>query len=108
MLTGNLFKYWTYQLFAPGKVLKDKYAAFKSLLDHDKHAHDLMAELEDIYYQHQKRDFSAVRRLCTDLTNQVLVEVSKPTPAPVKKEHVFEIERDPFTDLITQVNVKEI
>jgi pyruvate,water dikinase len=71
MLTGNLFKYWTYQLFAPGKVLKDKYTAFKSLLDHDKHAHDLMAELEDIYYQHQKRDFSAVRRLCTDLTNQV-------------------------------------
>jgi len=71
MLTGNLFKYWTYQLFAPGKVLKDKYTAFKSLLDHDKHAHDLMAELEEIYYQHQKRDFSAVRRLCTDLTNQV-------------------------------------
>ena len=36
MLTGHLFKYWTYQLFAPGKVLRDKYAAFKSLLDHDK------------------------------------------------------------------------
>ena len=71
MLTGNLFKYWTYQLFAPGKVLKDKYTAFKSLLDHDKHAHDLMAELEDIYYHHQKRDFSAVRRLSTELTNQV-------------------------------------
>jgi len=71
MLYGNLFKYWTYQLFAPGKVLKDKYAAFKSLLYHDKRAHDLMAELEEIYYQRQKRDFCAVERLCADLTGHV-------------------------------------
>ena len=71
MLTGNLFKYWTYQLFAPGKVLKDKYAAFKSLLAHDKHAHELMAELEEIYYQSKKMDFSAVEKLCADLTGHV-------------------------------------
>ena len=71
MLTGNLFKYWTYQLFAPGKALKDKYAAFKSLLAHDKRAHELMAELEEIYYQSKKMDFSAVEILCTDLTRHV-------------------------------------
>ena len=71
MLTGNLFKYWTYQLFAPGKVLKDKYAAFKSLLAHDKRAHELMAELEEIYYQSKKMDFSAVEILCADLTIHV-------------------------------------
>ena len=71
MLTGNLFKYWTYQLFAPGKALKDKYTAFKSLLAHDKRAHDLMAELEEIYYQSKKVDFSVVEGLCTDLTEHV-------------------------------------
>ena len=71
MLFNNLFKYWTYQLLAPGKVLKEKYAAFKSLLDHDKRAHELMAELEEIYYQSQKRDFSAVQRLCADLSGRV-------------------------------------
>lgn len=71
MLNGNLFKYWTYQVFAPGKVLKDKYAAFKSLLSHDKRAHEIMAEIEEIYYQHQKKDFSAVQRLCTALTGEV-------------------------------------
>ena len=49
MLLGNLFKYWTYQLFSPEAVLKDKYAAFKSLLTHDKLSHELMAELEEIY-----------------------------------------------------------
>jgi len=71
MLTGNLFKYWTYQLFAPGKLLREKYAAFKSLLDHDKRAHDLMAQLEEIYYQRRKLDFSAVQKLCAGLTDQV-------------------------------------
>ncbi len=60
MMIVNLFRYWTYRLFSPGTVLKEKYAAFKSLLTHDKHSHELMAELEDIYYNHKKRDFSTI------------------------------------------------
>jgi len=71
MLMGNLFKYWADQLFSPGKVLKETYAAFKSLLAHDKRAHELMAELEEIYYQSKKMDFSAVEKLCADLTMHV-------------------------------------
>jgi pyruvate, water dikinase len=71
MMIGNLFKYWTYRLFSPGTVLKEKYAAFKSLLTHDKRSHELMAELEDIYYNQKKRDFSAIVRLCTDLSRHV-------------------------------------
>jgi len=45
----------------------------------------------------------------TDLTLQVLAKVNSPMDLPVSapKQHVFEIERDPFTDLITKVNVKE-
>jgi len=71
MLITNLFKYWTYQLFAPGTVLKEKYAAFKSLLTHDKRAHELMAELEEIYYHQRKMDFSAIESLCADLSRHV-------------------------------------
>ena len=40
----------------------------------------------------------------------IAVDVTHATDCPTieKKEHVFEIERDPFTDLILQVHVKEI
>lgn len=57
----NLFKYWTYQLFSPGTVLREKYHAFKSLLNHDRQAHDLMAELEEIYYSQTAVDFQVIR-----------------------------------------------
>jgi pyruvate,water dikinase len=56
----NLFKHWTYQVFAPGTVLREKYEAFKSLLRHDKRAHELMAELEEIYYDQTKVDFKVI------------------------------------------------
>lgn len=60
MLITNLFKHWTYQVFAPGTVLREKYEAFKSLLDHDKRAHELMAELEEIYHNRTKVDFKVI------------------------------------------------
>ena len=56
----KLFKYWTYQAFSPGTVLRDKYEAFKSLLRNDKRAHELMAELEEIYYDMIKVDFRVI------------------------------------------------
>lgn len=71
MLLGNLFKYWTYQVFAPGALLKEKYKAFKSLLAHDKRAHELIAELEEIYYHRHQRDFSTVINLSNGLSRQV-------------------------------------
>jgi len=60
MLINNLFRYWTYQLFAPETVLKEKYEAFKTLLAHDKAAHEHLAALEDLYYHHKRYDFQAV------------------------------------------------
>jgi hypothetical protein len=42
----------------------------------------------------------------TDLSNQILSSVNQPLAA--KRQHTFEIERDPFTDLILKVHVKEI
>jgi pyruvate,water dikinase len=56
----NLFKHWTYQVFSPGTVLRGKYEAFKSLLNADKKAHELMAELEEIYHHNTKVDFKVI------------------------------------------------
>ncbi len=60
MLIKNLFRYWTYQVFSPGTILREKYDSFKALLEYDKTAHDFMAILEDIYYTPKKCDFQAV------------------------------------------------
>ncbi|MBC2716566.1 MAG: hypothetical protein HF978_14780 [Desulfobacteraceae bacterium] len=60
MHLSNLFKYWTYQVFLPGTVLREKYEAFKSLLNADKKAHELMAELEEIYHHNTKVDFKVI------------------------------------------------
>ncbi len=56
----NLFRYWTYQIFSPDIVLKEKYESFKELLEYDKTAHEFMATLEDMYYSQKKYDFQAV------------------------------------------------
>ena len=60
MLLKSLFKYWTYQVFSPGAVLREKYEAFKLLLENDKYAHEVMAELEDIYHSQIKVDFKFI------------------------------------------------
>ena len=52
----NLFRHWTYQVFAPGTVLREKYEAFKRLLDHDRAAHEYLARLEDLYYNQRRVD----------------------------------------------------
>ena len=72
MLIKNLFRYWTYQVFSPSLVLKEKYECFKRLLKHDKAAHEFMAVLEDMYYSEKKYDFQAVVSTYNDLAHSVL------------------------------------
>lgn len=60
MLIENLFRHWTLQVFNPSALIKEKYVAFQSLLEKDKRAHELMAELEEIYYDQVPVDFNAV------------------------------------------------
>ena len=60
MLLKSLFKHWTYQVFSPGTVLREKYEAFKLLLENDKCAHEVMAELEEIYHNQIKVDFKCI------------------------------------------------
>ena len=60
MLIKNLFRHWTYQVFAPGTVLREKYEAFKRLLEHDRSAHEHLAVLEDLYYNRRRVDLEFV------------------------------------------------
>ena len=63
MLIKNLFRHWTYQVFSPATILREKYKSFKVLLEYDKAAHDFLATLEDIYYSEKKCDFQAVVKI---------------------------------------------
>ncbi len=47
-------------MFSPGTVLREKYEAFKDLLEYDKKAHEFMAELEEIFYNQKRCDFQTV------------------------------------------------
>ncbi len=60
MLLNTLFRYWTYRLFAPGVVLRQTYEAFRELLVHDSRCHELMADLEALYYQGIREDFCRI------------------------------------------------
>jgi pyruvate, water dikinase len=71
MLLRNTFKYWTRQLFAPDTLLQNKYTSFKSLLGHDKRAHELMAELEEIYYHQIAIDFKVIEDKYDDFSTHV-------------------------------------
>ena len=59
-MLSTLFKHWTYRVFTPGTVLRQTYDSFQNLLDFDNRCHDLMAELENYYYQGTKEDFSKI------------------------------------------------
>jgi pyruvate,water dikinase len=83
MLIKSLFKYWTDQVFAPGTVLREKYDAFKSLLESDKRAHELMAELEEIYHNHTRVDFTHIEARYEEFANcvsQIIDNLSKMSP----------------------------
>ncbi len=71
MSLNTLFKYWTYQVIAPGTLLREKYEAFKDLLHKDRKAHDCMAELEEIFYCRKLCDFSRVSYLATTMSDAI-------------------------------------
>ncbi|BCO08626.1 pyruvate phosphate dikinase PEP/pyruvate binding subunit [Desulfolithobacter dissulfuricans] len=71
MTVANLFKHWTYRIFAPGVVLRETYEAFKELLVHDSRCHELMAEFEILYYEGKREDFAAVRKRYDRFSHEV-------------------------------------
>jgi pyruvate, water dikinase len=71
MFVSNLFKHWTYKIFAPGLLVREKYEAFRNLLEYDKKSHELIAELERIYYEELKVDFAAIEHKVKQLFSSV-------------------------------------
>ncbi len=67
----TLFKYWTYQFFAPGVLAKRKYEAFKRILVFDRRAHVYMAQLEEIYYQQKEVDCFRIAEIYHQLSTAV-------------------------------------
>ena len=72
MLVNNLFKYWTYRVFAPGAVLRSTYESFQELLEYDGRTHEEMAELEALYYKGIREDFCSIRRRYESFSANVL------------------------------------
>jgi len=71
MLIKDFFKYWTYQIFLPGTILREKYKAYKILLIQDTRAHEIMAELEEIYYQKKKVDIQVIQKKYQKLAKSI-------------------------------------
>ena len=63
MYLRRLFKYWTLQVIAPGKLLRLKYEAFKELLRHDKKSLELITDLEEILHAGLPVDWARVESL---------------------------------------------
>ncbi|WP_285907286.1 PEP/pyruvate-binding domain-containing protein [Pseudodesulfovibrio pelocollis] len=73
MHVTQLFKHWTYQVFAPGTLLRRKYEAFKSLLRHDARALELVADLEELFYGKTLADRQRANWLAARLAESVKV-----------------------------------
>jgi len=67
----QLFKHWTYQVFAPGTLLRRKYEAFKSLLAQDAIALELIADLEELFYGKRLADRQRAVWMTNQLSNAV-------------------------------------
>ena len=67
----NLFKQWIHKVFHPRLLAKKKYESFRNLLEYDKKSHELIAEIEQIYYDQLKVDFAAVEQSLKELFTSV-------------------------------------
>jgi pyruvate,water dikinase len=75
----QLFRHWTYQVFAPGALLRSKYNAFKELLAHDEACLELIADLEEIHYNREPADWARVVYLTGLLRERVVLLVARLT-----------------------------
>ena len=71
MLNKHLFAHLGRLLLDPGEAFRKRYEAFRSLLEHDKKAHELMAELEDYHYQRARVELARVEARYRELSGHV-------------------------------------
>ncbi|MCB2180846.1 MAG: hypothetical protein KQH63_02335 [Desulfobulbaceae bacterium] len=75
----NTVKQFAHQLISPQGASRAKYEIFKNLLKHDRRCHELLAELEELYYHHEKVDINVISRLFSDLSSSVSAMVASLT-----------------------------
>ncbi len=83
MIISQLFKHWTYQVFAPGALLRTKYDAFRKLLRLDEACLQLIAELEEIHFGQEYADWTRIAWLCErlcDLSEQLVQQLQSMNP----------------------------
>jgi pyruvate, water dikinase len=68
---GTHIKHWLLKVFVPGRWMGIKYRAFKDLLRHDQVSHEVIAELESIFYDLKRVDFSLVSTRYVELVEAV-------------------------------------
>lgn len=64
----ELFKHWTFSVFAPGTLLRRKYDAFRNLLKYDGICLELIAEMEQVFYGDEACDHARVAWLSRRLS----------------------------------------
>jgi len=71
MLLNTLFKHWSFRIFAPGTILREKYEAFKRLLIYDARCHEQMAEFQDLLHGNRREDLCRMRKRFSLFSDQV-------------------------------------
>ncbi|HML62607.1 MAG TPA: pyruvate, phosphate dikinase, partial [Solidesulfovibrio sp.] len=77
MFSKELFRRWTYQVFAPGVLLREKYNAFRELLRFDDLCLELIAAVEDVHYGAAVADWARVAHLTRRLRLSVSEMVAR-------------------------------
>ena len=73
----HLFRHLTYQVFAPGTLLRNRYNAFREVLKQDNIALELIADLEEIYYEDQYADWARITWLCSRLSDSTRIMIDR-------------------------------
>ncbi|MEW5774282.1 MAG: PEP/pyruvate-binding domain-containing protein [Thermodesulfobacteriota bacterium] len=84
MFSRQLFRHWTYRLFAPGALLRERYNAFQSLLKYDDICLSLIADLEEIAFGEERADPARITWLARRLgvaVGHMVEELARLAPA---------------------------
>lgn len=68
MAIGRLFRHLSYQVFAPGALVRSKYNAFRELLKVDEACHRFIADLEEAHYGPARVDWARMAWLSQRLS----------------------------------------
>ncbi len=71
MLLNKLFKHWSFRIFAPGTILREKYEAFKQLLRYDARCHEQMAEFQALLHGNRREGLCRMRKRFSLFSDQV-------------------------------------